>query len=258
MYASTKAHIAYIYDRFPATFCVAPALQNPPIAYHRAARSVSDGGTAELLPRVDVCMNHWPIFIAMRSLWDRGRRSVRDYLLEKGRGDTGKPVETDCLIECLLVVQRYCRNLMFFFFLFLLYTFIYVTFCTVTFKELRIVFRPSLVENLPFRNISEYLVYLFISSISGCTALIHLENKRRRKFRYSNVSWKVESYFNQRGWLDKSFVTRLRIFIHLWEIWNCKCARYVKCRISKAEYVYYKTNFHSTFTSSFYIHEICS
>ena len=118
MYASTKAHIAYIYDRFPATFCVAPALQNPPIAYHRAARSVSDGGTAELLPRVDVCMNHWPIFIAMRSLWDRGRRSVRDYLLEKGRGDTGKPVETDCLIECLLVVQRYCRNLMFFFFFF--------------------------------------------------------------------------------------------------------------------------------------------
>ena len=35
----------YIYDRFPATFCVAPALQNPPIACLRGARSVSDGGT---------------------------------------------------------------------------------------------------------------------------------------------------------------------------------------------------------------------
>lgn len=35
----------YIYDRFPATFCVAPALQNPPIARLRGARSVSDGGT---------------------------------------------------------------------------------------------------------------------------------------------------------------------------------------------------------------------
>ena len=34
----------YIYDRFPATFCVAPALQNPPIARLRGARSVSDGG----------------------------------------------------------------------------------------------------------------------------------------------------------------------------------------------------------------------
>lgn len=34
----------YIYDRFPATFCVAPALQNPPIACLRGARSVSDGG----------------------------------------------------------------------------------------------------------------------------------------------------------------------------------------------------------------------
>lgn len=64
-----------------------PANRVPP-----CTRSVSDGGTVDLLPGVDVCMNHWPIFITI-GLYGIEVVDRSTIIYWKRRGKTGKPVK---------------------------------------------------------------------------------------------------------------------------------------------------------------------
>lgn len=170
MYASTKVHIAYIYDRFPATFCVAPALQNPPIASLR----VQDRWV--MVERSIFCPVSTFAWItgrfSSRSVFTGSRSSIGPRLFIGNAAARQENRLNDYLIKYVLVVEWalhcYCRNPAFllpFFFLFL-FIFFYIFPLmdehrdTVTFTEAEN--RTTLLDwNLPFRreNISEVLLF---------------------------------------------------------------------------------------------------
>lgn len=112
MYASTKVHIAYIYDRFPATFCVAPALQNPPIASLR----VQDRWV--MVERSIFCPVSTFAWItgrfSSRSVFTGSRSSIGPRLFIGNAAARQENRLNDCLIKYVLVVEwalhRYCRN----------------------------------------------------------------------------------------------------------------------------------------------------
>lgn len=112
MYASTKVHIAYIYDRFPATFCVAPALQNPPIASLR----VQDRWV--MVERSIFCPVSTFAWItgrfSSRSVFTGSRSSIGSRLFIGNAAARQENRLNDCLIKYVLVVEWalhcYCRN----------------------------------------------------------------------------------------------------------------------------------------------------
>ena len=112
MYASTKVHIAYIYDRFPATFCVAPALQNPPIASLR----VQDRWV--MVERSIFCPVSTFAWItgrfSSRSVFTGSRSSIGPRLFIGNAAARQENRLNDCLIKYVLVVEWalhcYCRN----------------------------------------------------------------------------------------------------------------------------------------------------